>query len=37
MLEHDNSKVVVMMDGSRVSYDKKNPRTEIIITEGGEI
>lgn len=37
VLEDDNCKVVVMMDGSRVSYDKKNPRTEIIITEGGEI
>lgn len=37
VLEDDNCKIVVTMDGSRVSYDKKNPRTEIIITEGGEM
>lgn len=32
VLEDDNYKIVVGMDGSRVYYDKKNPRTEIIIT-----
>ena len=37
VLADDNSKIVVSMDGSRVSYDKENPRTEIIITEGGEL
>lgn len=31
VLEDDNSKIVVSMDGSRVFYDKKNPRTEVII------
>lgn len=29
----DNSSIVVSTDGSRVLYDKKNPRTEIHITE----
>ena len=33
ILIDDNSKVVVSMDGSRVYYDKENPRTEIEITE----
>ena len=33
ILIDDNSTVVVSMDGSRVLYDKENPRTEIIITE----
>lgn len=37
VLEDDNCKIVTTMDGSRVSYDKRNPRTEIRITEGGEI
>lgn len=37
VLADDNSKIVVSMDGSRVSYDKEHPRTEIVITEGGEI
>lgn len=31
VIEDDNSKIIVSMDGSRVHYDKKNPRTEIII------
>lgn len=31
VLEDDNSKIVASMDGSRVLYDKKNPRTEVII------
>ena len=29
----DNSRIVVSMDGSRVDYDKENPRTEVEITE----
>jgi len=33
VLEDDNSKIIVSTDGSRVGYDKENPRTEIIITE----
>lgn len=39
ILIDDNSSVVVSMDGSRVYYDKENPRTEIEITEvkDGEI
>ena len=33
VLEDDNSNIVVSHDGSRVLYDKENPRTEIIITK----
>ena len=33
VLEDDNSKIVVGVDGSRVFYDKLNPRVEIEITE----
>jgi Holliday junction resolvase RusA-like endonuclease len=33
ILRDDNSKIVACMDESYVSYDKKNPRTEITITE----
>ena len=33
ILQDDNSKIVACMDESYVTYDKKNPRTEIIITE----
>ena len=33
VLEDDHSGVVASMDGSRVFYDKNNPRTEILITE----
>jgi Holliday junction resolvase RusA-like endonuclease len=37
VLADDNSKIVVSHDGSRVLYDKQNPRVEIEITrEGGE-
>lgn len=32
VLSDDNSNIVVAMDGSRVFYDKDNPRTEITIT-----
>ena len=37
VLADDNSKIVVSMDGSRVSYDKDHPRTEITISKGGEL
>ena len=33
ILEDDNSGVIQSVDGTRVLYDKENPRTEIIITE----
>jgi Holliday junction resolvase RusA-like endonuclease len=33
ILEDDNSRIVVGHDGSRVLYDKTNPRTEITITK----
>lgn len=36
VLEDDNSKIIVSVDGSRVRYDKERPRTEIIITEAEE-
>ena len=32
-IKDDNSRIVVSMDGSRVLYDKDNPRTEIYIEE----
>lgn len=32
VLDDDNSRIVVSMDGSRVEYDKENPRTEVEIT-----
>lgn len=31
VIEDDNSNIVIGHDGSRVLYDKENPRTEIII------
>lgn len=31
ILEDDNYKIVQSMDGSRVFYDKNNPRVEIYI------
>lgn len=34
VLEDDNSRIVVSHDGSRVLYDKNNPRVEIEIEEG---
>lgn len=33
ILEDDNRDVIAGHDGSRVFYDKKNPRTEIYITK----
>lgn len=32
ILEDDNSRILVSHDGTRVLYDKENPRTEITIT-----
>lgn len=31
VLEDDNCSIVASFDGSRVDYDKENPRTEVII------
>lgn len=36
VLADDNSKIVWSVDGSRVLYDKENPRVEIEITKVGE-
>ena len=36
VLEDDNCNIVVAHDGSRVLYDKYNPRTEIIISKMAE-
>lgn len=36
LLADDNYKIVCSMDGSRVLYDKDNPRTEIYIEKGLE-
>lgn len=36
LLQDDNCKIIVGHDGSRVLYDKENPRTEITITPIGE-
>ena len=33
VIKDDNHKIVASVDGSRVLYDKKNPRTEIYIEE----
>ena len=33
LLKDDNYSIVQSMDGSRVLYDKSNPRTEVYITE----
>ena len=33
IIKDDNSKIVIGHDGSRVYYDKDNPRTEITITK----
>lgn len=32
ILDDDNSRIVASMDGSRVDYDKENPRTEVEIS-----
>ena len=31
----DNCRIIATMDGSRVEYDKDNPRTEVKITKKG--
>lgn len=36
LLEDDNHKIIASHDGSRVLYDKENPRTEVYITELNE-
>lgn len=33
VLEDDNYTIIVSHDGSRIFYDKDNPRTEVYITE----
>lgn len=33
VLQDDNASIVVSTDGSRVYYDKENPRTELLITK----
>lgn len=33
ILSDDNNNIIVSVDGSRVKYDKDNPRTEITIEE----
>ena len=35
VLEDDNSRIVAAHDGSRVDYDKKNPRAEFDRRNGG--
>ena len=37
VITDDNCRIVVSTDGSRVLYDKDNPRTEIYITESKEV
>ena len=32
VLEDDNAQIIYSTDGSRVYYDRENPRTEIVIT-----
>ena len=36
VVEDDNYKSIESMDGSRVEYDKHNPRTEVTIIKKGE-
>lgn len=31
LLKDDNNQIIVSVDGSRVLYDKDNPRTEVTI------
>lgn len=37
VLQDDNSSIVVSHDGSRVYYDKENPRVEIYLEEVDEV
>lgn len=34
VLADDNANIVFSVDGSRAGYDKENPRTEVIISDG---
>lgn len=36
VIEDDNSSIIVSFDGSRVSYDKENSRTEVWIYDARE-
>lgn len=36
VVEDDNCRIIATMDGSRVDYDKANPRTEVTIEGIGE-
>lgn len=36
VLADDNSRIIAGHDGSRVRYDRQNPRVEILITEADE-
>lgn len=36
VLSDDNSRIIVSHDGSRVQYDKKNPRVEIEISRADD-
>jgi predicted phage replisome organizer len=36
VIADDNSNIIISTDGSRVMYDKDNPRTEVEITEAGD-
>jgi hypothetical protein len=36
VIKDDNSSIVASHDGSRVEYDRDNPRVEITITAKGE-
>lgn len=33
IIEDDSCRVIIATDGSRIRYDKQNPRTEVTITE----
>ena len=37
LLEDDNYTIIQSHDGSRVLYDKENPRTEVLITSVEEV
>lgn len=37
VIADDNMKIVIGTDGSRVRYDKNNPRTEVEITKSEEV
>lgn len=37
VLRDDNSRIIVSHDGSRVQYDKKNPRVEIEISKADDV